>query len=186
MTGLLGTAVNVQSMVYGNLNDQSGTGVCFTRNPSNGKSAPAPAAALAWLQRWSGSSSSICRPSRAALCAKPPPPPSCMRPDASCWLGGGGAREGEGVAMPVLVRVLLLCAGAGTKELYGEYLQNAQGEDVVAGEWPARCAYAVLILYTVLWKKFARGKLVRGAEENLWEMLITARPRGAPLAPTAN
>jgi pyruvate,orthophosphate dikinase len=56
VTGLLGTAVNVQSMVYGNLNDQSGTGVCFTRNPSNGK-----------------------------------------------------------------------------KELYGEYLQNAQGEDVVAG-----------------------------------------------------
>ena len=61
MTGLLGTAVNVQSMVYGNLNDQSGTGVCFTRNPANGK-----------------------------------------------------------------------------KELYGEYLQNAQGEDVVAGEWKER------------------------------------------------
>lgn len=57
VTGLLGTAVNVQSMVYGNLNDQSGTGVCFTRNPANGR-----------------------------------------------------------------------------KELYGEYLQNAQGEDVVAGE----------------------------------------------------
>lgn len=56
VTGLLGTAVNVQSMVYGNLNDQSGTGVCFTRNPANGR-----------------------------------------------------------------------------KELYGEYLQNAQGEDVVAG-----------------------------------------------------
>lgn len=57
VTGLLGTAVNIQSMVYGNLNDQSGTGVCFTRNPANG-----------------------------------------------------------------------------LNELYGEYLQNAQGEDVVAGE----------------------------------------------------
>lgn len=34
--GLLGTAVNVQSMVYGNLNDNSGTGVCFTRNPATG------------------------------------------------------------------------------------------------------------------------------------------------------
>lgn len=32
----LGTAVNVQSMVYGNMGDTSGTGVAFTRNPSNG------------------------------------------------------------------------------------------------------------------------------------------------------
>ena len=31
-----GTAVNVQMMVFGNLNDNSGTGVCFSRNPSNG------------------------------------------------------------------------------------------------------------------------------------------------------
>jgi pyruvate,orthophosphate dikinase len=35
--GLLGTAVNVQSMVFGNFGDDSGTGVCFTRDPSNGK-----------------------------------------------------------------------------------------------------------------------------------------------------
>ena len=52
----LGTAVNVQSMVFGNMGDTSATGVGFTRNPSNGK-----------------------------------------------------------------------------KEFYGEFLQNAQGEDVVAG-----------------------------------------------------
>lgn len=32
-----GTAVNVQSMVYGNTGDNSGTGVCFTRNPSTGE-----------------------------------------------------------------------------------------------------------------------------------------------------
>jgi pyruvate, orthophosphate dikinase len=32
----LGTAVNIQAMVYGNLGDDSGTGVAFTRNPSNG------------------------------------------------------------------------------------------------------------------------------------------------------
>lgn len=51
-----GTAVNIVSMVYGNLGDDCGTGVCFTRNPSDG-----------------------------------------------------------------------------TKELYGEFLVNAQGEDVVAG-----------------------------------------------------
>ena len=52
----LGTAVNIVSMVYGNLGEDCGTGVCFTRNPSDG-----------------------------------------------------------------------------TKELYGEFLMNAQGEDVVAG-----------------------------------------------------
>jgi len=51
-----GTAVNVQEMVYGNMGDDSGTGVAFTRNPSTGE-----------------------------------------------------------------------------KKLYGEYLMNAQGEDVVAG-----------------------------------------------------
>jgi pyruvate,orthophosphate dikinase len=32
----LGTAVNVQCMVFGNLGDTSGTGVGFTRNPANG------------------------------------------------------------------------------------------------------------------------------------------------------
>ena len=56
ITGLLGTAVTVQAMVFGNLGPTSGTGVCFTRNPSTGE-----------------------------------------------------------------------------KELYGEFLPNAQGEDVVAG-----------------------------------------------------
>jgi len=34
---LLGTAVNVQAMVFGNMGDTSGTGVCFTRNPSTGE-----------------------------------------------------------------------------------------------------------------------------------------------------
>lgn len=33
----LGTAVNVQSMVFGNLGNTSGTGVAFTRNPSTGE-----------------------------------------------------------------------------------------------------------------------------------------------------
>ncbi|MBQ6753473.1 MAG: pyruvate, phosphate dikinase [Clostridia bacterium] len=32
-----GTAVNVQPMAYGNLNDQSGTGVAFTRDPATGE-----------------------------------------------------------------------------------------------------------------------------------------------------
>jgi len=32
-----GTAVNVQMMVFGNTGDTSGTGVCFTRNPSTGE-----------------------------------------------------------------------------------------------------------------------------------------------------
>ena len=34
----LGTAVNVQMMVFGNIGEDSGTGVCFTRNPSTGES----------------------------------------------------------------------------------------------------------------------------------------------------
>ncbi len=33
----LGTAVNVCAMVYGNLGETSGTGVCFTRDPATGK-----------------------------------------------------------------------------------------------------------------------------------------------------
>ncbi len=33
----MGTAVNVQMMVYGNLGDNSGTGVAFTRNPATGE-----------------------------------------------------------------------------------------------------------------------------------------------------
>jgi len=36
ISGLLGTAVNVQAMVFGNMGDDCGTGVCFTRNPSTG------------------------------------------------------------------------------------------------------------------------------------------------------
>ena len=37
ITGLLGTAVNVQTMVFGNMGDDSGTGVAFTRDPSTGE-----------------------------------------------------------------------------------------------------------------------------------------------------
>jgi pyruvate,orthophosphate dikinase len=36
----LGTAVNVQAMVFGNKGDDSGTGVAFTRNPANGDKHP--------------------------------------------------------------------------------------------------------------------------------------------------
>ena len=34
VTGLRGTAVNIQAMVYGNMGDTSCSGVCFTRDPS--------------------------------------------------------------------------------------------------------------------------------------------------------
>ncbi|MBN2790013.1 MAG: pyruvate, phosphate dikinase [Candidatus Delongbacteria bacterium] len=37
LKGLAGTAVNVQVMVFGNKGNTSGTGVCFTRNPSTGE-----------------------------------------------------------------------------------------------------------------------------------------------------
>ncbi|MDR3166783.1 MAG: pyruvate, phosphate dikinase, partial [Treponema sp.] len=35
--GVRGTAVNIQSMVFGNFGDDSGTGVCFSRDPSTGE-----------------------------------------------------------------------------------------------------------------------------------------------------
>ncbi|MFA6460715.1 MAG: pyruvate, phosphate dikinase [Candidatus Woesearchaeota archaeon] len=35
--GLKGTAVNIQAMVFGNMGNTSGTGVCFSRNPSTGE-----------------------------------------------------------------------------------------------------------------------------------------------------
>ena len=37
--GLNGTAVNVMAMVFGNMGNDSGTGVAFTRNPSTGENA---------------------------------------------------------------------------------------------------------------------------------------------------
>ncbi|MEO1512853.1 MAG: PEP/pyruvate-binding domain-containing protein, partial [Planctomycetota bacterium] len=37
IVGLPGTAVNIQAMVFGNMGDDSGTGVAFTRNPSTGE-----------------------------------------------------------------------------------------------------------------------------------------------------
>jgi len=37
ITGLRGTAVNVQAMVFGNMGNDCGTGVAFTRNPSTGE-----------------------------------------------------------------------------------------------------------------------------------------------------
>jgi pyruvate, orthophosphate dikinase len=37
ITGLRGTAVNVVQMVFGNTGNNSGTGVCFTRDPSSGE-----------------------------------------------------------------------------------------------------------------------------------------------------
>ncbi|KKQ71838.1 MAG: pyruvate phosphate dikinase, pyruvate,orthophosphate dikinase [Candidatus Peregrinibacteria bacterium GW2011_GWC2_39_14] len=37
VTNIKGTAVNIQAMVFGNMGDTSGTGVCFTRNPATGE-----------------------------------------------------------------------------------------------------------------------------------------------------
>ena len=37
ITGLIGTAVNVQAMVFGNMGETSGSGVLFTRNPNTGE-----------------------------------------------------------------------------------------------------------------------------------------------------
>ncbi|MEM4756079.1 MAG: pyruvate, phosphate dikinase [Candidatus Woesearchaeota archaeon] len=35
--GLKGTAVNIQAMVFGNMGERSGTGVCFSRDPATGE-----------------------------------------------------------------------------------------------------------------------------------------------------
>ncbi len=40
ITGLLGTAVNVQTMVFGNMGDDCATGVAFTRDGSSGEAKP--------------------------------------------------------------------------------------------------------------------------------------------------
>jgi pyruvate, orthophosphate dikinase len=40
ISGLLGTAVNICSMVYGNMGEDSGTGVAFTRDGANGQAKP--------------------------------------------------------------------------------------------------------------------------------------------------
>lgn len=48
--GDLGTAVTIQAMVFGNLDDRSGTGVLFTRNPSTGLREPFGE----WLPRGQG------------------------------------------------------------------------------------------------------------------------------------
>jgi pyruvate,orthophosphate dikinase len=37
ISGLMGTAVNICTMVFGNMGETSGTGVCFTRDPSTGE-----------------------------------------------------------------------------------------------------------------------------------------------------
>lgn len=37
LSHLIGTAVNVQAMVFGNMGENSGTGVCFSRDPSTGE-----------------------------------------------------------------------------------------------------------------------------------------------------
>ncbi len=48
--GSLGTAVTLQAMVFGNLDDRSGTGVLFSRNPSTGEPVPFGE----WLPRGQG------------------------------------------------------------------------------------------------------------------------------------
>jgi hypothetical protein len=76
ITGLKGTAVNVQCMVFGNMGNTSGTGVLFTRNPSTGEK-KLYGEYLISAQVWHGG----CWPARAVLL--------CMRMntnDATCFV----------------------------------------------------------------------------------------------------
>ena len=78
----LGTAVNVCSMVFGNLGDNSGTGVCFTRDPATGRAGSYgdylpnargrtswPGCAIRFLWRSSPSSTRARAATCAGLCA---------------------------------------------------------------------------------------------------------------------
>ena len=56
----LGTAVNVCTMVFGNLGPTSGTGVCFTRDPATG--APASTATTSRTRRARTSSQASATP----------------------------------------------------------------------------------------------------------------------------
>src|SRR5260370_347571 len=52
ITGLLGTAVNVMQMVFGNTGDTSGTGVCFTRDPSSSRKILSVCSIPLSMRRW--------------------------------------------------------------------------------------------------------------------------------------
>jgi len=88
---LLGTAVNVQAMVFGNMGETSGTGVCFTRDPN-----------------------------------------------------------------------------VGTKELFGEFLINAQGEDVVAGVRTPRNIAELKDIMPDVYEEFTRNTQI--LEEKFGDM----------------
>ena len=62
-----GTAVNVQSMVFGNSGDTSGTGVAFTRNPAVKRPCSASTSSTPRARMW------------WPACVPPPPSPSFMR-----------------------------------------------------------------------------------------------------------
>ncbi len=83
----LGTAVNIVSMVFGNLGDDSGTGVCFTRDPSTG-----PHGRLRRLPAERAGRGRRLRAS-ATPCRSPTSSSSTPRPTASCVRRCAGSRR---------------------------------------------------------------------------------------------
>ena len=92
--GSWGTAVNVQSMAFGNMGDDCGTGVAFTRNPATGEKelmgefltnaqGEDVVTCRTWSSPWRTASSTCSRPATASA---PPPPPS--RSPATWWTRG--------------------------------------------------------------------------------------------------
>ena len=115
-----GTAVNVQSMAFGNMGDDCGTGVAFTRNPATGEK-KLMGAIKAVFRSWNNP--------RAIVYRRMNDIPGSWGTAVnvqSMAFGNMGDDCGTGVAFT-------RNPATGEKKLMGEFLTNAQGEDVVAG-----------------------------------------------------
>ncbi|WP_371747157.1 pyruvate, phosphate dikinase [Mycolicibacterium sp. YH-1] len=86
---MAGTSVTVQAMVFGNLDDDSGTGVLFSRNPLTGENAPFGE----WLPRGQGEDvvSGKCDPLPLSALAERHPPIHRQLLEAATWLERDGA-----------------------------------------------------------------------------------------------
>ncbi|HEX4095948.1 MAG TPA: PEP/pyruvate-binding domain-containing protein, partial [Caulobacteraceae bacterium] len=127
-----GTAVNVQSMVFGNMGETSATGVAFTRNPSTGEAALGhsfPQDPHDQLWGAIGAVFASWMNDRAKFYRRMHDIPESWGTAVnvqSMVFGNMGDTSATGVAFT-------RNPSTGEDRLYGEFLINAQGEDVVAG-----------------------------------------------------
>ncbi|MCL5993334.1 MAG: pyruvate, phosphate dikinase [Firmicutes bacterium] len=125
----LGTAVNVQVMVFGNMGEDSGTGVAFTRWLYQETKQPFPQDPLEQLMLSVRAVFDSWYNQRAMVYRQIHRLPDHLGTAVNVQVmvfGNMGEDSGTGVAFT-------RNPSNGNKELYGEFLINAQGEDVVAG-----------------------------------------------------